>query len=115
MLKSARWVVGCGENICIQNDIWLASGNRIDQPISSELKCVKDLMEPSNRCWDIAKVRNYFSSETAIHIFQTPIAWNVGNDSLRWPHSKSGEFSVKSSYYCIHKEKNVPAQGPSSS
>lgn len=65
-------------------------------------------MTLSTRSWDIAKIRQFFQPNIAIQILQTPIAWNGGADVLWWQHSKSGDFFVKSSYFCIQKQKPIP-------
>lgn len=66
VLKSARWVVGSGSSIRIQGDIWLASGLKITQPLSSEVSKVQDIIDPSSRRWDIGKIRRLFQAHIAI-------------------------------------------------
>lgn len=68
ILRSARWAVGNGENISVQNDVWLASGQKIEQHLASDINKVKDLMEMTNRCWDLSKIKDNFSPEIAIKI-----------------------------------------------
>lgn len=50
-----------------------------------------------------------------MRILQTPIAWNQGEDSLWWPFSKSGEFSVKSGYFQSKRQEIKDTTGPSTS
>lgn len=100
ILKSARWTVGSGENIYIVGDSWLASGVKINDQIPISLSKVSEIMEVSTRSWNIRKIRECFPSSIAIQILQTPIAW-IGEDRLWWPHSKTGDLSVKSCYFVI--------------
>lgn len=76
ILKMAsRWAVGTGERILIIEDNWLISGLKIDEEIPPNILKVADILDSTNRAWDIGKIRRSFSPAIAIQIFQTPIAW----------------------------------------
>lgn len=104
-MKSARWVVGKGDKIETVNDCWLASGDMVEGNINSVLFYVCELIDPISKSWDLQKLRLNFQPSTAIKILQTPIAWNYREDTVWWPKSKSGDFTVKSGYYQTKKKK----------
>lgn len=99
ILKSARWVVGSGKSIDIQEDCWLASGDRVVLNENSELKWVSDIIDPVRKCWNVDLLKGHFPPSAAMKIIQTPIAWRSGEDTIWWPFSKAGDFTVKSGYY----------------
>lgn len=51
ILKSARWIVGSGNCIDIQEDCWLASGDRVVLNENSGLKWVSDIIDPVLKSW----------------------------------------------------------------
>lgn len=75
VLKSARWSVGDGERIRIGEDSWLASGQRIHDALPPDVRVVADILDTHNKGWNIGRIRELFSPETAIQILQAPIAW----------------------------------------
>lgn len=102
-MNSAKWVVGNGEKIDIVNDIWVACGEKVELNANSSLQVVSELIDPLSKSWDLTKIRFNFQPGCAIKILQTPIAWNFGEDTLWWPMSKSGDFTVKSGYFQAKK------------
>lgn len=116
MVRSfARWSVGSGKKIFIKEDNWLASGHKLQDNIPNNFATVDELIDQGNKRWNVAKIREGFSPNFAKQIVQTPIAWQGGEDSLWWPHSRDGELSVRSSYFQIHKQNQIPNVRASSS
>lgn len=95
--------MGKGDKIDIRSDRWLASGDMIYLNENSDLKWVKELIDPVCKSWNLSKLRQEFLPQEAIKILQTPIAWNFNEEKIWWPFSKSGDFTVKSAYYLSKK------------
>lgn len=115
ILKSSRWIVGDGKSINIKMDRWLASGDLIGQQRGGQLICVKELIDVNNREWDGQKIRLFFDPDLARKIVQTPLRRIQGKDTLCWPPAKSGDYSVKSGYYEVRKQRECQVNNPSTS
>lgn len=94
---------------------WLASGNLIQPPLDQPSTTVSELMDSTKKGWDIAKIKGMFEADIAKQIIQTPIQWSAGPDSLWWPSTKSGEYTVKTGYYEAKKHNQTTDLGPSTS
>lgn len=103
------------KKIDIRRDCWLASGELITTITNSDLEVVADLIDPVCKCWDTSRIRQNFLPLDAIKILQTPIAWNYNEDTIWWPFSRAGDFSVKTGYFQAKKHEPRKQQGPSSS
>lgn len=103
IVQNARWMVGKGQMIDISRDRWVAGGCYVTKVGNSSWTMVQELMDLSNRCWDVVKIRENFNSVDAFKILQTPISWTSNVDYLYWPHARSGVYSVKSGYYALKR------------
>lgn len=101
LMKSARWLLGKGENVKIAQDPWIASGVRIDNFMHPEIEFVSSLIDQANACWNVPLLRRFFNPPLVDQILQTPFSWFGGDDKLWWPFTKTGEYSVKSGYWQI--------------
>lgn len=115
ILKSARWLVGDGETVNIQEDRWLASGEIIEGQRGVQVTRVRELIDGNNKSWNLNRIRHHFDPGITKKILETPIRRTTGQDLLCWPPSKSGEFSVKSGYYEVRKNRMEPTATASSS
>lgn len=113
--KTARWTIGNGEFVDIREDCWLASGEMALLDPIHQVHKVKDLMDASGCGWNRALIRNIFSPQMAIKVVQTPIQWTAGQDCLRWPAAKDGEYSVKSGYKEVWSSNQELSSAPSGS
>ena len=79
---------------------------------------VSDLIDPFLRCWDRDSVLQIFQKEDAEEILRIPLSRRNIPDSVMWPHTKDGIYTVKSGYHVaielLKIEKNW-AEGSSSS
>ncbi|KAH7855902.1 hypothetical protein Vadar_030395 [Vaccinium darrowii] len=75
-----------------------------------------EFIDKSNHSWDESKLRGCVSADEVKAITQIPISLTNSPDCIIWPHSYSGQYSVKSGYFqlveSVVKEKPSP---PSSS
>jgi hypothetical protein len=55
------------------------------------------LIDDQTRTWIPETVNAFFDEETAEQIMQIQISKD-GGDFIRWPHTKSGTYSVRSAY-----------------
>lgn len=97
--RTGRWVVGNGEKIKIEDDNWILYGAKAKLRTGCGATWVREIIDQNNRGWDVRKIRDLFDPSSVLQVFQTPIRWTQGEDFLIWPHTKSGEYSVKSGYY----------------
>lgn len=74
---------------------------------------VKDLIEGTPPNWNQHLIENTFLPIDGIQIQQIPITYKENEDSLMWPISDSGIYSVKSGYQALQTWKNNLVQGTS--
>ncbi|XP_058742176.1 uncharacterized protein LOC131614632 [Vicia villosa] len=60
--------------------------------------CVKDLLLPNIKQWDVGKVKLLFDHVVAETILRVPLVEEVVEDRLVWQEERNGEYSVKSGY-----------------
>ncbi|XP_058768296.1 uncharacterized protein LOC131642024 [Vicia villosa] len=60
--------------------------------------CVKDLLLPEVKQWDVGKVNLLFDHVGAEAILRVPLLEEVVEDRLVWQEERNGEYSVKSGY-----------------
>lgn len=56
------------------------------------------LLDDELSTWNEESVHAFFHDDVAEEILQLPISQHGGEDYARWPHTKFGEFSVRSAY-----------------
>ena len=100
LLKGARWRVGSGDAISVWNDAWLPSTShpRVESqmiPGFEEMK-VSALIDPITKKWDSYLLNGLFTPEEAKLILSIPLCQNVVEDTIMWPFTPSGKYTVKS-------------------
>ena len=60
---------------------------------------VGELIDPHTAQWDEAPVRSVFSPVNVHRILQIPLRVEVMDDVVAWHNTRSGTFSVRSTYY----------------
>lgn len=76
---------------------------------------VKELIDAERRQWDVEKLKRFVNPSSVLKVVQTPIRWTEGQDIFIWPHSKTGEYTVKSSYHVIKCMESNTSLAPSGS
>ena len=99
MLKGARWRVGSGDAISVWNDAWLPSNShpRVESqmiPGFEEMK-VSAIIDPITKKWDSYLLNGLFTPQEAKLILSIPLCQNVVEDTIMWPFTPSGKYTVK--------------------
>lgn len=112
--RFGRWSIGAGVNVDIKKDNWVATGRTITLKPNASVTRVQQLINFDHE-WDLEAIRNNIDHNCAFDILKTPISWSSNEDSLFWPHSKSGVYEVKSGYQLLIKDPQVIPTAASSS
>ncbi|XP_058733855.1 uncharacterized protein LOC131605526 [Vicia villosa] len=98
----SRWSIGEGRNITVMNDPWLREkeswwtcGPQLQGVYNL---CVKDLLLPNVKQWDVGKVNLLFDHVVAEAILRVPLVEEVVEDRLVCQEERNGEYSVKPGY-----------------
>ena len=101
--KGICWRVGDGASIRPLRDKWIPNhpSNMVLFPPNEEQWewRVLDLIDPFLRCWDRDSVLQIFQKEDAEAILRIPLSRRHIPDSVMWPHTKDGIYTVKSGYH----------------
>lgn len=93
---NGRWNIGSGAGISVTEDyLWLASEDKALTKQGCVLTTVQDLIDPTTHSWNIGVLRESLDSYPAIEAVKTPIGRSNPFDSLFWPHTTYGNYSVK--------------------
>jgi ribonuclease HI len=115
IIKGAVWRVGNGKSINIWNQRWLPeeSHRTVISPPPAVLlnSTVSELMIPNSQQWDFHLIDQIFLPYDASAIKNIPLSSPTHKDSLFWPGSKNGQYSVKSGYRFLVEEelKTMPS------
>jgi hypothetical protein len=63
------------------------------------------LLQDDHGAWDVDVVRAVFEEDVANQVLQIPINRRVGEDFMSWPHTKFGDYTVRSAYNLARSEK----------
>lgn len=91
-----------GSKINIWQDPWISSSvsRKVITPRGqSLLSKVEELINPHTSQWDEELIRSVFSSVGVSRILQIPLRVDIVEDFVAWNHTRSGYFSVRSSYH----------------
>ncbi|MBA0838104.1 hypothetical protein Goarm_010200, partial [Gossypium armourianum] len=79
---------------------------RINEPVSNDsLVWVVDLIDSQNREWKVDLIKAAFSEAVSPKILPIPLAQEVHDNVLVWRGESSREFTVRSAYKLLHKER----------
>lgn len=98
--KEGRWNIGAGSTLSIENDRWLASGEKSTLQQGAPCRHPSDLVSP-DLSWNLQTIQSYLSPESAIQAMKIVISWSNPNDSMCWSHTPNGNFTVKSGYQAL--------------
>jgi len=106
--QGARWGIEYGANILLLGPPWLKDGRSLttDSPIYAALSHVKvkDIIEPTEKLWNISLISNLFYHHIVQLIMNTPLQPLVGEDKLIWKAKKHGNYFVRSAYrICVNE------------
>ena len=96
-----QWGIGNGAAVRIMGDHWIPSTppellqTMSLVPSSATVKC---LLNEDQGSWCEETVRAFFQDEIANEILLLPVGRHGEEDYVRWPHTKFGEYSVRSAY-----------------
>ena len=111
LLQGARWRVGSGELISVQNDAWLPSNDHpkiLSQVVPGfEDAKVSDLIDPVQRRWETDLIRGLFLPEEVELILSIPLTYHPTEDKVIWPYNSSGAYSVNLGTKFLAKENNL--------
>jgi hypothetical protein len=101
--KGSCWKVGNGNDINIWEDKWVAwqNGYKILTPRQEQtnLQKVNELLtDTPSKSWNSNVIDQCFIPSEGDLIKQTPLIMEPVDDQLMWPHTKDGNYSVKSGY-----------------
>ena len=117
VLKGARWRVGDGKNILIWQHCWLptAGGGCVLTPQRDpSLQMVSNLFLPGSRRWNEELIDLNFYHWEAKVIKAIPMSQFVNLDTLLWPFSSDGVYSVRSVYRLLMELNRQHLPSPSS-
>ena len=102
-----RWGIGDGKNTQLLTDWWIPGVNpEFLNPLVTvpEATSVSFLIDEELGTWDVDRVNTTFSEEVATQVLQIPISKFGESDFASWPHTKNGQYSVRSAYNMARTE-----------
>lgn len=115
-LKRHRsWIIGNGRSVRIEGDRWVKDGQRIftGNVATADLR-ESEIINQESKCWDVRKINNFFPPVIARDILAVPIDAYSMNDRYIWPHTKDGNYSVKTGYFALTCESTATIPSSSS-
>ncbi|XP_057445027.1 uncharacterized protein LOC130737292 [Lotus japonicus] len=97
--SGGRWAIGTGEKINVWEDSWIWTGERLARSQNTPPLKVAELLKESGD----------------VKILQTPVGLRGVEDSLIWPHTNSGEYTIKTGYHVARSFCQESILNPSSS
>ena len=99
--QGVRWGIGNGKMTNILHDSWipgvLPSMLHPLVPLSDD-QTVDSLILDDSRAWNVDMVQAIFPEDVAMKVLQVPISRHGGEDFASWPHTRFGQYTVRSGY-----------------
>lgn len=115
LLKTyGRWNIGADTKLSFTKDVWLPNGEKVLLSPGATCYQLKKLAN-QDLMWKTQALRVNLQPNQAIHALQTRISWFNPNDTLYWPHTADGHYSVKSGYKTLQKATNSLNSKPTTS
>ncbi|KAF7822040.1 putative ribonuclease H-like domain, reverse transcriptase zinc-binding domain-containing protein [Senna tora] len=114
--KHCAWSVGNGRSIKVINENWIPGERRIwhVEGGDREMK-VCDLLVEGELKWDEQNIATCLPKEVGRKVLALPLNAYTGEDSIVWPFTKDGTYSVSTGYHLLAEEDSGNAMVPSSS
>ena len=111
LMEGLRWRVGDGESINVWRDSWLSSEFLpfvSSQPAAGlENMKVRELIKSGTNEWNLVLLQQLFYARDISMIESIPLySWKV-DDTLFWPFTPSGSYTVKSGYRFLYKAQSM--------
>ena len=110
------WRVGDGKRIDIWDQKWLpdlAYSKVVSPRIDTQINKICDLFLPNSKVWNADLINTMFYPWEASLITSTTLGEGEENDTLVWPLTPNGVYSVRTAYRL--QENGVSQENPSSS
>lgn len=102
LLRGCRWRIGDGTQIRVMQDPWLRNehGGWLASPQNQDVYdlFLADLMIEEGKEWDVDKIFDLLSVESANSVLKTPLFPSVQDDQVIWQEEQNGVYSVKTGY-----------------
>jgi hypothetical protein len=114
--KGSCWKIGNDYSINIWDDNWVLwqNGYRVFSPHNGQnnINRVSDIItENPTKSWDTGVIDQHFLPFEGSIIKQIPLTMEQNEDQLMWPHSKDGNYSVKTGYNLLCQWHNATLPG----
>jgi hypothetical protein len=110
--EGAVWRISSGQTTKIWGDRWVpgVTSCRIssDRHYFPENAKVANLIDPTLGTWKKAVIEHIFSPIEAQQILGLPLGSPASKDTLYWPFTPSGKFSVRSAYHMLMNSDQHP-------
>ncbi|KAL4610409.1 hypothetical protein ACB092_08G047800 [Castanea dentata] len=116
--KGAIWRVGSGQLIDVWHHRWLPDlhHSKIISPYANtSVSRVCDLFIPGTRTWDPGRLASCFLPWKADMVRKIQVCDNGEEDSLIWPLTSDGAYSVRSAYRMLVANENLSLPSSSAS
>ena len=113
--KGLRWRIGDGSCVRIFQDNWLleSQAGRVLSPVGNIplSATISTFIDHNLRGWRSNEIdRNFLPSETAI-IKVIPLSFSMSADSIYWPKTPNGIYSVKFGYKLLLEDDDEDVAG----
>lgn len=109
--EGMRWRVGTGTNIWVWNYPWLPSTFLpfVSSPLIPKLggAQVSSLINPITNQWDFDLLQACFLPRDISSIKSIHLSSNLVEDTLKWPFTPSGVYTVKSGYRFLYNNQRM--------
>lgn len=117
--KGMKWRIADGRSVRIFKDHWLPHQNhgRVLSPIG--VHCpetrVSSLIDEDLWCWKVDVIDQMFLPFEANMVKAIPLGLNRTSDTIFWPKTRNGMYSVQTGYKLLMESDEIDGEGPSDS
>nr|AFP55574.1 non-ltr retroelement reverse transcriptase [Rosa rugosa] len=107
--KEALWNIGNGFSVNIVGDNWIPSipPSTVSLPLNEDNSRVCELINWDTKSWELDHFAETITPTQRLLISAIPITSLAAPDTLIWPYTKDGVYSVKSGYHLLHSKSQV--------
>lgn len=111
--KLAKWQIGNGEGVDVWRDNWEPESVYLQNFYDALISRVSDLPQPNPVSWNSSLLNSLFTAWVSRTILLMVFSRLGGADSLVWPFTRNGAFTVKSCYNKLIEVASSHAPSPS--